>query len=201
MGTTTGAIEATPQLWWFVARASGIVTWVLVVAAVLWGLWLAGRVSRKLPPPAWTLDLHRFLGGLSLTFLAVHLVGLVADDYVHFGWSELFVPLASAWRPWPVAFGIVALYLLVAVEVTSLLMKRLPRRAWHAVHLLSFAVAFLGTVHGLTAGADAGTAVVRTGVIVAVGLVAAFVVLRLGMPRVRRARRQTVRSSTAASTV
>jgi DMSO/TMAO reductase YedYZ heme-binding membrane subunit len=55
-----------------------------------------------------------------------------------------------------VAWGIVGLYLLLAVELTSLVRRRLPRRLWRAVHALSFPLFALATVHGLTAGTDRG---------------------------------------------
>lgn len=59
------------------------------------------------------------------------------------------------------ALGVVALYLLVAVEVTSLLRNRLPRRLWRAVHSTSFALFLLGTGHALAAGSEAGNGAVR----------------------------------------
>ena len=33
----------TSQLWWYLARAAGIVSWALVAISVCWGLLLAGR--------------------------------------------------------------------------------------------------------------------------------------------------------------
>lgn len=149
-----------PHLWWYIARASGIVAWVLVTASVVWGLVLSTRLSRR-PKPAWFLDLHRFLGGLSVVFVGVHLAGLVADNYTHFGLASLLVPLASAWHPVAVAWGVVGMYLLVAVEITSLLMRRLPRRLWRAVHFTSFGLFAFTTVHALTAGSDAGNVAVQ----------------------------------------
>ena len=113
-----------PKLWWYVARASGLVTWVLVTCAVIWGLALSGRVTKR-PRPAWVLDLHRFLGTLSIVFLGVHLSALVADNFTHFGPAELLLPMASRWRPGAVAWGIVGLYLLVAIEATSLVKRRM----------------------------------------------------------------------------
>ena len=145
-----------PHLWWYIARASGIVAWVLVTASVVWGLILSTRLTRR-PKPAWFLDLHRFLGGLSVVFVGVHLAGLVADNYTHFGLASLLVPLASAWHPVAVAWGVVGMYLLLAIEITSLLMRRLPRRLWRAVHFTSFGLFALTTVHALTAGSDAGS--------------------------------------------
>ncbi len=145
------------HLWWYVARASGIVGWALVTGSVIFGLWVSMRLTRTRPRPAWVLDLHRFLGGLSVIFVGVHLAGLVADSYAHFGLSELLVPFASSWRPTAVAWGIVGVYLLVAVEVTSLLMRRLPRRIWHAIHLSSYGIFVVSTIHMFTAGTDAGS--------------------------------------------
>ncbi len=84
------------------------------------------------------------------------MVGLVADTYVHFDLVSLLIPMASEWKPGPVAWGIVALYLLGAVEVTSLMMKRMSRRVWHGVHLLSYLLFWTAALHGATAGTDAG---------------------------------------------
>ena len=74
-----------PQLWWWLARASGIVAWCMVTASIVWGLALSSKLVRRRKVPAWLLDLHKYLGTLSLAFIAVHLVALVADSYVDFG--------------------------------------------------------------------------------------------------------------------
>ena len=133
------------QVWWFVARSSGIIAWALLTLSVCWGLLLSTRLLARRVSPAWLLDLHRHLSGLAVVFTGVHLVGLVADSYVTFGWAELFIPMASSWKPGAVAFGIVAFYLLLAVEITSLAMRRLPRSLWRWVHRSSFALfGFMG---------------------------------------------------------
>lgn len=184
----------TQKLWWYSVRASGLVAWLLVTAAVVWGLLLSSR-STKRPRPAWVLDLHRFLAGLTFVFVAIHLLGLTFDRWVGFGVRELSVPMTSEYRPGAVAWGIVALYLLVAVQITSMLMHRLPRRLWHAVHLASFVVFAFTTVHVLTAGADARRAPTQvfafaSGAVVAV-LAACRVAVRASVVlRRRRLRRR-----------
>lgn len=144
------------QLWWYVARATGLVASALVAASVIWGLLLSTRLLERRPSPKWLLDLHRYLGGLAVIFTGFHLAGLVADTYVHFDFVSLFIPMASEWQPGPVAWGVVALYLLVAVEVTSLMMKHLSRRVWHGIHLTSYVLFWMVAIHGATAGTDAG---------------------------------------------
>ncbi len=147
------------HLMWYVARASGLTASALLALSVIWGLLLTTRILGGRPRPAWILDLHRFLGAGALAFVGLHLVGLVGDNFVHFGAAELFVPFVSPWQPGAVAWGIVAFYLLVVVEVTSLLMKRMSRRVWHGIHLSSYVLFWVAAVHAATAGTDTGNTI------------------------------------------
>ena len=171
------------QLYWYVARATGVVSWALLSLAAVWGLVLSTRLLGKRTTPAWLLDLHRFLGAASVVFVGLHLAALVADNYTHFGLSELLVPLASSWRPWPVAWGIAALYLLLAVEVTSLLKRRVPNKLWRRVHQSSAVMWVLATLHLLTAGSDADNAVLQWSVLLVTLLVAFTTVVRVLSPK------------------
>ncbi|MEX2255080.1 MAG: ferric reductase-like transmembrane domain-containing protein [Acidimicrobiia bacterium] len=170
------------HFWWYVARASGVVAWGLLTAGVIMGLWVSMRLTRSRPRPAWTLDVHRFLGALAVIFLGVHLLGLVADSYVEFGVKEVLVPFASTWQPTAVAWGVIACYLLLAIELTSLAMRRLPRKLWRGIHLTSYALFVLATVHMFTAGTDAGRWPVQW-----LGLGGVSVVAFLTLTRVLRA--------------
>lgn len=175
--------EVNPQLAWFVARSAGVVAWALVTASILWGLALSTRLVRKRGVPAWLLDLHRFLGTLSVVFTAVHLAGLWADSYVQFGWKELFVPMASPWKPGPVAWGIVATYLLLAIQLTSWAMRRLPRKLWRAVHFTSFPLFVLSTVHGFQAGTDRAAVAVEWLALTGATLLTFLLLFRFLAPR------------------
>lgn len=167
------------KLWWYLARSSGIVAWLVLVLAVVWGALLAGRLVSRPGAPRWLTDVHRYLGGLGLALTGLHLAALAADGYVHFGWLETFVPFASTWRPAAVAWGVLAFYVLVAVEVTSLLKGRVPRHWWRAVHLSSYLAFWMATIHGITAGTDAGTPAFRFGATLAVGATTFAVLARI----------------------
>lgn len=144
-----------PQLWWYVARATGIIAWLLLTASVIWGVLLSTDAFSTRRRPAWLLDLHRWLGGLTVAFVAAHLAALVADNYAQFDLADLAIPYASRWRPGAVALGVVAMWFLVAIELTSLAMRRLSRKLWRSVHLTSYGVFWLASLHAAFAGTDA----------------------------------------------
>jgi predicted ferric reductase len=139
---------------WYVARSAGLVSWALLTASTMWGLALSTKVFGRRPRANWLLDLHRMLGGLALVFTGVHVGAILLDSYVHFGLTSVLVPFASKWHPLAVAWGVVAFYLLLAVEITSLLRSRIPHRLWRGVHYASFGLFVTATIHGLSAGTD-----------------------------------------------
>lgn len=142
------------QIWWYFSRSSGMVAAIMLVLSLVWGAFMATRALRPLDRPAWMLAMHRWFSALAVVGVAVHLAALVADSYVHFGAKELLVPMASSWKPGAVAIGVVATYLLVLVQVTSLAMKRLPKRLWRGVHVTSYLLTWMVFMHAGLAGTD-----------------------------------------------
>ncbi len=134
-----------------------MVAWLLLTLSVTWGIWLSTRQAGSAPRPNWILDLHRWLGGLAVTFTVMHLAGILLDGFVDFRLVDVFIPFAANWHPLAVAWGIVAFYGLISVEISSLLMKRLDRRAWHRIHLISYGLFWVASLHGLVAGTDTGS--------------------------------------------
>lgn len=181
-----GALD--PQTWWWLSRASGMVAGILLVLSVIWGVLLATRALRAIDRPAWLLAIHRWFSALTCVGVAVHVAALVADNYVHFGWSEVLVPWGSPhWKNTPVALGVIAMYLLIAVEASSLAMHRIPKRWWRMIHLTSYAAVWLGLIHGALAGTDASS---RPYVLVALALVIAVVSATLVRVSIGTARQQ-----------
>jgi DMSO/TMAO reductase YedYZ heme-binding membrane subunit len=183
------------KLWWHLARSSGIVAWALAALAVLWGVALATRALGRRPQAPWLLAVHRFLGLLCIVFVGVHLAALYMDPFINFGLDDLFVPLASSWKPVAVAWGVVALYLLIAVEITSLLRQRLPARVWRGVHFSSYAMYVLATVHLLAAGTDRTNPVLLGSVVATVAVTLFFLAYRVVGP----GRAASVRRAAASS--
>ena len=144
-----------PHLWWYLSRSTGIVAWLMLTASVLWGIVLASDLFPRWRGNASLLSMHRWLAGLTIFFIAGHLVTLLFDTYAKLRVVDLLVPYSSSWRPSALAVGIVALYLLVAVEVTALAMKHLAKRWWRDIHIVSYVVFWGVTIHAALAGTDA----------------------------------------------
>ena len=182
----------TTQLLWYSARAAGIVAWALAAASVVWGLALSTRAMGRKPRPAWLFDLHRFLGGTALIFTGIHVASLLLDSYVHFSLLNILVPFTGAWHPVAVAWGVIAFYTLLAVELTSLARARIPKILWRRVHFASFALFAAGTVHALSAGTDAHSTAFMFAALAVCGLVGALTAIRVAAALESRARRRAV---------
>jgi predicted ferric reductase len=167
------------QIWWYFSRSSGMVAGILLVLSLVWGAFMATRALRPLDRPAWMLAMHRWFSALAVLGVVVHLAALVADNYVHFGVKELLVPMASSWKPGAVAIGVVATYLFVLVQGTSLAMKHLPKRLWRSIHVTSYVMTWMVFMHAGLAGTDVSNRVYQV-----VALLLAIIAVTATMLRV-----------------
>ncbi len=175
------------QVWWYLSRSSGIVALVLLVLSLVWGVLLATRVLRPHDRPAWLLDLHRWLGGTALVMTGLHLLGLYFDGYIDYGFTELLVPGTSEYRPLAVSIGVLSFYVLVAVQATSYMRRWLSKRAWHSIHLLSYALVWGAAIHAGMAGTDTVNRAYQTLALLLTMLAVAATVIRIVSPgRTRR---------------
>ncbi len=143
---------------WNVARSGGFTAYILLTLAVAVGLMLSAQVQS---PSRWprllNSELHNFLALLSAIFLVVHILAVWVDPFTHFGWSEILIPFVSYYRSSWMALGIVALYLGLAVGISTWLRPRIGYTWWRRLHVLTFGVYALATLHGLGTGSDTQT--------------------------------------------
>lgn len=143
---------------WNVARAGGFTAYILLTLAVVEGLALSTQLQS---PSRWPRlinnELHNFLTLLGAIFLGVHILAVWLDPFTHFGWNELLIPLASHYRPQWMALGIVALYLGIAIGISTLLRPHIGYRWWKRLHVLTLGIFVLATIHGLGSGSDTQT--------------------------------------------
>lgn len=157
---------------WYATRATGVISLLLFTLVAVLGIATAGRAAPTAAARALVAGLHRSAALLALAFLAVHVVGAVADGYVDIGLFSVLVPFTSAYEPVWVGLGTVALDLLVAVALTSLLRTRVPARAWRLVHRTAYLMYPIAVLHGLGTGSDLGSGLYLGAALVSVAVVA-----------------------------
>src|SRR5436853_1683996 len=143
---------------WDVARAGGFTAYVLLTLAVVVGLALSTQLQS---PSCWprllNSELHNFLTLLSTIFLVVHVLAVWIDPFTNFGWNEIFIPLASHYRPEWMALGIVGLYLGIAIGISTWLRPHIGYKWWRRLHVLTLGIFALAAIHGIGTGSDTQT--------------------------------------------
>lgn len=139
---------------WYTSRATGVVLLILLSVVMLLGLMInrQGRIP-GLPRFAVT-GLHRNLSLMSVVFLVVHIATAVADGFVSIPWISSIVPFTSDFKAMFLGLGAVAVDLMVAVILTSLVRTRLNARLWRVVHWSSYAMFPLMIAHSIGSSRD-----------------------------------------------
>lgn len=183
------ATSASPLLW-YVTRAAAVSSYIVLSVTVLLGMVRSlARVARM--RVSWLLDeTHQFLALLTVALVALHLLSLVFDPLIPFNVLNLLVPLAEPYRPFAVDLGVLSLYGLTIVAVSSWLRGYIAYASWRTLHYVSFVTFFFVTLHGVLAGSDAGAPWMHLIYLTASGGVMLLVCVRLfWVPADQRQRR------------
>jgi methionine sulfoxide reductase heme-binding subunit len=144
------------QLLWYTTRAAGAVSLLLLSGVVMLGIASRMRVEGRGWPRFLTATLHRDLSLLALVFLTLHVVTAVTDPFTHLGIAAL-LPFASYYRTFWLGLGAVAVELMIAVVVTSLLRRHIGARVWRGLHWLAYVAWPIGLLHGIGTGTDSSS--------------------------------------------
>ena len=139
---------------WILLRAAGIGAYVALWLSVAWGLVATtGIVKRRISKPA-ANAFHAFVATVGLTLLAVHIVLLVVDSFMPFAVLDVLIPMRSTFRPLALTAGVIAMYAVVILMVTSWSRSKMSTRLWRTIHLLAVPAFVLALLHGVFAGTD-----------------------------------------------
>jgi predicted ferric reductase len=178
---------------WYASRATGVVSLLLLSLVVMLGI-LVNRQGRLPGLPSFAVTgLHRSLSLLSVLFIAVHVATAVIDPYVSIRLAAVVIPFVSAYEPFWLGLGAVALDLVAALILTSLARARISRRTWRGIHWLAYAAWPVALVHGIGSSPD-----LRSGGLLLVAIGSALAVAAAGLWRVAAAAREVPRAERAA---
>lgn len=178
---------------WYASRATGVVSLLLLSLVVILGV-LVNRKGRLPGLPSFAVTgLHRSLSLLSAAFIAVHVATAIADPYVTIRLISAVVPFTSGYSPFWLGLGAVAVDIIIALILTSLLRSRLSRRTWRGVHWLAYAAWPVAFAHGIGASPD-----LRGGGLRELAIVCALAVGGAGLWRMTHTMQEAPRAERAA---
>ncbi len=139
---------------WYITRAAGWISYLLVWLSVVWGLVLPTKLFARYLSPTFAFDFHEYLSLLSIGFLFLHIGVLMIDKYLPYNLAQILVPFLSPYRPLWVGIGVLAFYLSLLVTITFYMRGQIGVKTFKAIHLASF-LAYIGaTIHGFFSGTD-----------------------------------------------
>jgi hypothetical protein len=141
---------------WVLGRAFGVAAYLGLTVMTGIGLWLRHpwRIRRARWSGPAVHRAHALLAAVTLLFVVGHVVALAVDRYAGVGWSGIFVPGHSGYRPLGVALGTIGLYVGLAVGMSARLAGWIGGRAFVVIHRLGTAAFAVVWFHGVLAGSD-----------------------------------------------
>lgn len=139
---------------WLLIRGTGVAAFAFLSVSTIWGLLLSTKVLGRAVRAKGLTYFHESLGVGSLLLTIGHLVAVYRDEFMDFSVGEILLPGVSEWRPYAIAFGVMAFYGLVGVTLSFYAKARIGQKRWRTLHFLSLGVFIGALLHGLLAGTD-----------------------------------------------
>jgi methionine sulfoxide reductase heme-binding subunit len=178
------------QAMWYVTRAAGILSYILLWLSTVWGLAVSNKILDPVLHRSFTYGFHEFLSLLAIGFIFLHVGVLLADKYLPFSVAQILVPFAAPYRPVWVGIGTIGLYLTLLVSITFYIRKWIGQKTFRAIHLVSYLAFIAAALHGLFAGTDSPLPTVQ-----AMYLLTTLSVVFLTVYRIMTSRRLARRSN------
>ncbi|MFN0281840.1 MAG: ferredoxin [Kineosporiaceae bacterium] len=149
-----------------VAASAGFASYLLVWAAVMWGMFLRNGWASTRVRHSTLYSTHMGLGLLGLCLGLVHGLAQTVAPVTATRLVDVVVPFLNlddpTWGDLPrtarlgQGAGVLALELMVAATLALAVRNRLGQNRWRAVHLANYVGYLLMVVHVLVSGSDAG---------------------------------------------
>lgn len=146
------------KVFWYISRATAIMSYLVLWFSMVWGLLLTGRITGKKPGPAGVNDLHKFTSIFGLGLGLFHGLLLTADKYLHPQLAQIFIPFSiQNYRPDWVGLGQINIYLWAVLLLSYFIRKWIGQKTWRVMHFLTFVIYALSFFHGIFSGTDTST--------------------------------------------
>lgn len=171
---STVVSHAFSSLPWYLVRAFGIASVVLLILLVISGIGMITGFTFKYWPPVKAWLIHRAIGLAFLATLAGHIFFLLIDKYVNYSLVQILVPFATS-SIW-LSIGIIAFYFILIIIISSLTIKNTNKKTWKLIHYLSYLSFVLVFFHALNMGTDLKSGILRS-IWIIIGIIVFFGIL------------------------
>ena len=146
---------------WYLSRAGGLISFLLLYLAIFFGIAIRFPILRKFFQPIDSLNFHAWISAQALIFVVIHGLVLLTDEYLNFSLKDIFVPLASTYQPELVTLGVLGMYSMIAIILTSYFRKHTSQRIWRITHFLNIVLYGVAFFHAYYLGTDLESGLAR----------------------------------------
>lgn len=141
---------------WEITRVLGILSYLIIFAGLTLGMlysypFMKGK--RKAQVYRW----HTYLTNGGTAVALAHAAVLIISTYAPYRWVDLLIPFASAQYPIGNGIGILALYGMLLLLLTSDYRNKISKHVWLTIHLLAYPIFVGAAVHGYMMGTSSGS--------------------------------------------
>lgn len=147
----TVVVHTISSLLWYLIRAFGLIAAALLAFLIISGVGLITGFTFRFWEPVRAWAVHKAIS-LSFAFSVLgHILFLLIDHYQRYTVAMVFVPfIGSIW----LTLGILGLYLITAIIISSLFIVDTKKYLWKIIHLLSYLAVIFVFFHALNMGTD-----------------------------------------------
>ena len=146
-------LTTTDKHFWYLSRASGVIAYTLFWLAVIFGLLLSTRLSKRFNA-ARVFALHQYLSLIAVGFAVFHGGILLADHFLNLNLWQILIPFGFQNNRVGVALGQLGFWLLLICAVSFYIKKYIGQSAWRWLHFLTFLAYMLISIHVFMVGSD-----------------------------------------------
>ena len=171
---------------WYITRTAGFIAALALFFLILSGVGLISGYTFKVLEPLTAWATHKAIGLVFIVSVAIHGIALLFDTYVPFNVAQILFPFLSNYKKVVifnhhlgslyVALGILAMYGVLAIGISTFLWIDKKPHTWKSIHFLAYLIAIFVFFHALYLGTDLTHGIFRTLWII-MGVIMAFAII------------------------
>lgn len=143
-----------PKIYWYLSRASGIVSFTILWVSMALGLGITNKMARLWPGAPSAFAIHQYTSLLGLAFAIYHGLVLMGDHFVDFSLPRLIVPFTIAYETFWVGLGQICFYIWLLIVMSFYIRQRIGQKTWRMIHYANFVIYAMAFLHGIKSGTD-----------------------------------------------